>query len=57
MKHFDPRIMQMADQDDYKHGEMDTSVQEKTFDGFMKASTNIAIACIVIVVFLALFAT
>lgn len=47
----------MADQDDYKHGEMDTSAQEKTFDGFMKASTNVAIACIVIVVFLALFAT
>lgn len=48
----------MADQkDDYKHGEMDTSVQEKTFDGFMKMSTNVAIICIVIVVGLALFAT
>lgn len=47
----------MADQDDYKHGEMDTSVQEKTFDGFMKKSTNVAILCIVIVIGLALFAT
>ncbi len=47
----------MADQDDYKHGEMDTSDQEKTFDGFMKWSSNVGIACIVIVVGLALFAT
>ncbi len=39
----------MADQDDYKHGEMDTSDQEKTFDGFMKWSSNVGIACIVIV--------
>lgn len=47
----------MADQDDYKHGEMDVSTQEKTFEGFMKYSTNVAIACIVIVIGLALFAT
>lgn len=47
----------MADQDDYKHGDMDVSAQEKTFDGFMNVSTKVAISCIVIVVFLALFAT
>lgn len=47
----------MADQDDYKHGEMDISAQEKAFDGFMKWSTNVGIICIVIVVGLALFAT
>ncbi len=47
----------MADQDDYKHGEMSTDAQEKTFDGFMKWSSNVGIACIVIVVGLALFAT
>ncbi|MBY4893756.1 cytochrome C oxidase subunit IV [Jannaschia sp. EhC01] len=47
----------MADQDDYKHGEMDTSEQEKAFAGFMKMSTNVAIVCIVIVIGLALFAT
>lgn len=47
----------MADKDDYKHGEMDTTEQEKSFDGFMKVSTNVAIACIVIVVGLAIFAT
>lgn len=47
----------MADQDDYKHGEMDISAQEKAFDGFMSISTKVAILCIVIVVGLALFAT
>lgn len=49
----------MADHhdDDYKHGEMDTSVQEKTFDGFMRMSTNVAIVAIVIVIGLAIFAT
>ncbi len=46
----------MAD-DDYKHGEMDTSEQEKTFAGFMRWTVNIAIVCIVIVIFLAIFAT
>lgn len=47
----------MADQDDYKHGEMDVSAQEKAFDGFMSISTKAAIFCIVVVVGLALFAT
>jgi hypothetical protein len=47
----------MADQDDYKHGEMNTDVQEKTFDGFMKWSTNVGIICIVIIIGLAIFAT
>ncbi|HID68575.1 MAG TPA: aa3-type cytochrome c oxidase subunit IV [Roseibacterium sp.] len=47
----------MADQDDYKRGEMNTDEQEKTFDGFMRVSTNVAIGCIVIIVFLAIFAT
>lgn len=46
----------MAD-NDYKHGEMDTTEQEKTFDGFMRWSTNVAIASIVIVIGLAIFAT
>lgn len=39
---------------DHKHGEMDISVQEKTFDGFMKFVTRGAIICIVILIFLAL---
>jgi hypothetical protein len=32
----------MAD-DDYKHGEMDITAQEKTFDGFMRYVVNIGI--------------
>jgi hypothetical protein len=39
----------MAD-NDYKHGEMDITEQEKTFGGFMRYSVNIAIACIVIII-------
>ncbi|NBR33536.1 MAG: aa3-type cytochrome c oxidase subunit IV [Rhodobacteraceae bacterium] len=40
---------------EHKHGSMDTSVQEKTFDGFMSWSVKIAVASIAILVFLALF--
>lgn len=39
---------------DHKHGEMDTTVQEKTFDGFMKMVTRGAIICIALLVFIAL---
>ncbi len=45
----------MAD-NDHKRGEMDITEHEKTFNGFIRLSTNIAIACIVIVIFLAIFA-
>jgi len=47
----------MADDQDHKHGEMDIREQEKTFDGFMKWSTNVAIIAILIVIGLAIFAT
>ena len=47
----------MADDSNYKHGEMDITEQEKTFDGFIKWSTNVAIISILIVIFLAIFAT
>jgi hypothetical protein len=40
---------------EHKHGSMDTSVQDKTFDGFMSWSVKIAVASIAILVFLALF--
>lgn len=39
---------------DHKHGEMDTSVQEKTFEGFMKYVTWGAIVSIGLLVFIAL---
>jgi len=45
----------MADKE-HKHGEMDISEQEKTFSGFMRWAVNIAIVCIVIILFLAIFA-
>ncbi len=45
----------MAD-DQHKHGEMDITEQEKTFDGFMKWTINIGIVCIAVVIFLAIFA-
>jgi hypothetical protein len=41
---------------EHKHGEMDTSVQEKTFDGFMNMATKTAIGIIVLLIFLALVA-
>jgi hypothetical protein len=39
---------------EHKHGEMDTSVQEKTFDGFMSLATKTAIGIIVLLIFRAL---
>lgn len=42
---------------EYKHGEMDTKVQEKTFDGFMKFSTWTVIVILVLLVGMAIFIT
>ncbi|MCO6384039.1 MAG: aa3-type cytochrome c oxidase subunit IV [Vannielia sp.] len=39
---------------DHKHGEMDTSVQEATFDGFMSFVTKSVVVILVFLVFLAL---
>jgi hypothetical protein len=39
---------------DHKHGEMDTSVHEATFNGFMTTVTRGAIFCIALLVFIAL---
>lgn len=41
---------------EHEHGTMNTQVQEKTFDGFIKIMSRAAIVCIVILVFLAIFA-
>lgn len=41
---------------EHKHGDMDTTVQEKTFDGFMSMVTKASIAIIVLLIFLALIA-
>ena len=40
---------------EHKHGEMDTSVQEETFAGFMTWVKNVTIACILVLIFLAVF--
>ncbi len=40
---------------DHKHGEMDISVHEKTFAGFMNWVKNVAIVCILVLIFLAIF--
>lgn len=39
---------------EHKHGEMDITVQEKTFDGFMKFVTRTTIVIIVALILLAL---
>ncbi|SIT85797.1 aa3 type cytochrome c oxidase subunit IV [Yoonia rosea] len=41
---------------DHKHGEMDITVQEKTFEGFMNMTTKATIAIVVFLIFLALIA-
>lgn len=40
---------------EHKHGSMDTSVQEKAFEGFIKWSTYVGAASIGILIFLAIF--
>ena len=38
---------------EHKHGSMDISDQEKTFDGFIKLATYTAIASICVLIFMA----
>lgn len=40
---------------DHEHGSMNTEVQEKTFAGFIKASTYVAAASIAVIILLGLF--
>ena len=39
---------------EHQHGKMDITVQEKTFDGFMKWVTRTTIGIIIFLIFLAL---
>lgn len=39
---------------DHKHGEMDITVQQKTFDGFVSMTTKAVVVIIVALVLLAL---
>jgi len=40
---------------EHEHGSMDTSVQEKTFEGFITWSIRVVVASIAILIFLAIF--
>lgn len=40
---------------EYKHGSMDTSTQEETFEGFIRWSIRISVASIAVLIFLAIF--
>lgn len=40
---------------DHKHGEMNISSQERTFEGFLKAAAWVAGITVAILVFMALF--
>ena len=42
---------------EFKHGEMDITEQTRTFDGFMRVVSRFVVACIVLLLFLAIFAT
>ena len=42
---------------EYKHGEMDISVQTETFNGFVKFVSWAVVALIVVALFLAVFAS
>ncbi|WP_037255665.1 aa3-type cytochrome c oxidase subunit IV [Roseobacter sp. SK209-2-6] len=42
---------------EHKHGTMDTSVQEQTYEGFIKFSTRFCIFLVFVALFLAVFAT
>lgn len=39
---------------EHEHGTMDTKVQEQTFGGFIKASSYVAIASVVVLIFIGL---
>lgn len=42
---------------EHKHGDMDTTTQEKTFDGFMRLVTWTVCLILLLVVFMAIFIT
>lgn len=46
-----------AEMAQHEHGSMNIKDQEKTFDGFVTWSIRVAIACIGVLLFLAVFAS
>lgn len=47
--------LEMRKMAEHQHGSMDTTTQEKTFAGFMLWVRNVAILCILVLIFLAIF--
>jgi hypothetical protein len=45
----------MSKMAEHKHGTMDTTTQEKTFEGFIKACVRVALFSIGVLIFLAIF--
>ena len=42
---------------DYKHGSMDTTEHERTFNGFVKIAAWVVVLVVVVLIFLAIVAT
>lgn len=42
---------------EHKHGSMDITVQEQTYDGFIKFTVRFCVAMVFLALFLAVFAT
>ena len=40
---------------EHKHGTMDTTTQEKTFEGFVRWSIRVVVVSIAVLIFLAIF--
>lgn len=40
---------------EYKHGSMDITAQEKTFEGFMKFGTRMIVVIVAVLIILAVF--
>jgi hypothetical protein len=51
------RFFEETDMSDYKPGEMDITVQEKTFEGFISMVTKASVVIILTLIFLALVAS
>lgn len=54
LRYPDPQIKAETDMADYKPGQMDISQHEKTFEGFIRMATRVAVASILILIFIGL---
>lgn len=54
---WDQRLNRIEHMAEHKHGSMDTSAQEKTFEGFINATVRVTVVILVVAVLLAIFRT